>query len=402
MRGMTGLLRSERRLRWFFAAHLQGALGAGAGYVALMVLAYDRIGSAWGATAVLLADFLPAMLLGPLLGSLIDRTSRLGGAVLSDLIRAVAFAGLVFADGTLALVAFALLAGFGTALFRPATYALLPSLVGSDRVKSANALYLAVRDAGQLLGLMLAAALLAISSPELVLGLNAVTFALSALLLTRLRGQVRAVVTPTSATKAARNDAPGLLRDRFVRTLVITSGLVTLCAAMMNIGELVLAQQDLDAGATGFALLTAAYGLGLIGGTLCAGRDGGDTRVTFFVGLGGVAAGMLGTALAPGLGFAMCTFAFTGAANGLFCTSKTTMLHRAVPERAHGRAFGLLDSLDSWGFGLAVVAGGALATAFGGRWLFAISGVLLALVFVGAAFALRHPRAGRLTSPVPV
>ena len=42
------------------------------------MLAYDRIGSAWGATAVLLADLVPAMLLGTLLGQLIDRTSRLG------------------------------------------------------------------------------------------------------------------------------------------------------------------------------------------------------------------------------------------------------------------------------------------------------------------------------------
>ena len=399
MRGMSTLLRSERRLRWFFAAHLQGALGAGAGYVALMVLAYDRIGSAWGATAVLLADFLPAMLLGPLLGSLVDRTSRLGGAVVSDLIRATAFAGLVFADGTVALICFALLAGFGTALFRPSTYALVPSLVAKDQVGPANALFMAIRDTGQLAGLMLAAALLAVTSPELVLGVNAVTFAISALLLTRLRGHVRpAAPAPADAPEA---DA-GVLRDRFVRILIVTSGLVTLCAAMMNIGELVLAQHDLDAGATGFALLAVAYGLGLVGGTLCAGRDGGDSRLAFFAGLGGVAAGMIGTALAPGLGFAMCTFAFTGAANGLFCTSKTTMLHRAVPERMHGRAFGLADSLDSWGFGLAVVAGGALTTAFGGRALFAISGALLVLVFAGAALAMRLPRARRLTSPVPV
>jgi hypothetical protein len=50
---VTGLWRAERAARWFFAAHLQSALGTGAGYVALLVLAYDRIGSAWGATAVL-------------------------------------------------------------------------------------------------------------------------------------------------------------------------------------------------------------------------------------------------------------------------------------------------------------------------------------------------------------
>src|SRR3954462_5002477 len=113
MSGMTTLLKTERHARPFFAAHLQGAVGAGAGYVALMVLAYDRIGSAWGATAVLLADFLPAMLLGALLGRLLRRTTRLGGAVLSDVIRGLAFAGLVFAHGTVALIALALLAGLG-------------------------------------------------------------------------------------------------------------------------------------------------------------------------------------------------------------------------------------------------------------------------------------------------
>src|SRR5690349_7512439 len=181
MRGFSTLLKAEPRTRWFFAAHLQGALGAGAGYVALMVLAYDRIGSAWGATAVLLADFLPAMLLGPLLGSLVDRTSRLGGAVAADVIRASAFGGLVLAHGAVSLVALALLAGFGTALFRPSTYALMPTIVAPERAATANALYGAVRDTGQLAGMMAAAGLLAVTAPELVLGINAITFALSAL-----------------------------------------------------------------------------------------------------------------------------------------------------------------------------------------------------------------------------
>ena len=69
MRSVWGLWREERRVRWFFIAHLQGGLGAGAGYIALMLLAYERIGSAWAATAVLLADLLPAMFLGVLLGA---------------------------------------------------------------------------------------------------------------------------------------------------------------------------------------------------------------------------------------------------------------------------------------------------------------------------------------------
>ncbi len=399
MRGISTLLEAEPRTRWFFAAHLQGALGAGAGYIALMVLAYDRIGSAWGATAVLLADFLPAMLLGPLLGSLVDRTSRLGGAVVADVIRALAFGGMLFAHSAVALVALALLAGFGTALFRPSTFALLPTLVAPGRLGAANALYGAVRDSGQLLGMMGAAALLALASPQAVLGLNAVTFALSALLITKMRGYVRAVA-PVATEDGAPNGLRDLLRDRVVRILILTSGLVTLCAAMMNVGELVLATNDLGAGATGFALLTSAYGVGLIGGAFCAAYS--ETRPAFFAGLGGVAAGMLGTALAPGLAFALVTFAFTGAANGLFCASKTTMLHRLVPEHLHGRAFGLQDSLDCWGFGLAVLAGGALTTLLGARAVFAVGGALLLVVCgLTALLLIRQPRRRLVTSPAP-
>jgi hypothetical protein len=69
MRSVTELWRAERGSRWFFAAHLQAAVGTGAGYVALLLVAYERIGSAWAATAVLLADLVPAMLLGAVLGA---------------------------------------------------------------------------------------------------------------------------------------------------------------------------------------------------------------------------------------------------------------------------------------------------------------------------------------------
>src|SRR4051812_22580867 len=148
----TSVWRTERRARWFFAAHLQSALGTGAGYVALLLLAYSQIGSAWGATAVLIADLAPAMLLGPLLGGLIDRTSRLGCAIAADVIGALAFLGLAFAHGAAQLVALALLAGLSSALLRPATCALLPAIVDAKRLSQANGIFGAVRETGQLIG----------------------------------------------------------------------------------------------------------------------------------------------------------------------------------------------------------------------------------------------------------
>src|SRR5690349_5549099 len=202
--GVTDALRfwrSHRDVRAFFIAHGQGAVGDAAGYVALLLLAYDRLGSAWAATALILADLGPAMLLGPFLGALVDRHGRLRSAIVSDVIRAVAFAGLLFVHSVAGMVALALFAGLGTALFRPATGALLPTLTTSDRLGPANALASMLRDGGQLLGPALAAGLLLVAGPETVLGFNAVTFVVSALLLTRLRGHVRPVAPPENAQK---------------------------------------------------------------------------------------------------------------------------------------------------------------------------------------------------------
>src|SRR3954469_18190504 len=165
-RGLTAVWRAERRARWFFAAHLQGALGTGAGYVALLLLAYEQLGSAWGATAVLIADLAPAMLLGPLLGGAIDRTSRLGCAIAAELIGALAFAGLVFAHGAVALIALALATGIGSALLRPATCALLPAVVSRENLSAANGIFGAVRETGQLIGPALAGGVMMLASAQ--------------------------------------------------------------------------------------------------------------------------------------------------------------------------------------------------------------------------------------------
>jgi MFS family permease len=386
---VKALWRGERRARWFFVAHLQGALGTGAGYVALLLLAYEQLGSAWGATAVLIADLAPAMLLGPLLGGLIDRTSRLGCAIAAELVGALAFAGLIFADGAVALVALALAAGLGSALLRPATCALLPAVVTPQRLHAANGLFGAVREIGQLLGPAVAAALLLIAAPELVLALNAATFGLSAFLMTRLRGHVEPGTPDTAADQAGPSNVIGVLKEPFTRSLILTSGAVMLVAGATNVAELVLAKDQLGGGASGFALLVAAFGCGMLGGSLSGARTDEALRGRYLLAIGLLGAGLLATAAAPVLPLAMLAFAFAGAGNGLFLVTVRVLLQKLIPETAHGRAFGLLDAIDSWGFGAAIVAGGALAASFGGRATFAIAGTLALLVLIGAARVMR-------------
>ena len=72
---MLALFKS-RSLRRFFLAHGQSELGSGAAYVALVLVAYHRLHSGWAIAVVLLADFLPGIVLSAPCGALADRVSR--------------------------------------------------------------------------------------------------------------------------------------------------------------------------------------------------------------------------------------------------------------------------------------------------------------------------------------
>src|SRR5213079_1837238 len=102
----------------------------------------------WAITFVLMADFIPAMLLGPDFGAAADRWSRRRVAVAADLMRAAAFIGIAFVGGIWATVGLALLAGAGAGLFTPAILAALPSLVDESRAPAATSLYGALTDVG--------------------------------------------------------------------------------------------------------------------------------------------------------------------------------------------------------------------------------------------------------------
>ena len=395
---MPSLLR-RTPIRWFFLAHLQSGLGAGAGYVALMLVAYERIGSAWAATAVLLADLLPSMLLGPLLGGLVDRTDRLRCAIAADVIRAAAMAGLVLAGGTAALIALALVAGLGNALFRPATCALLPALVPAERLAAANALYDALRNAGQLLGPACAGALLLVAAPEAVLGAQRRH-------LRRLRA---------AAAAAAPRDPP----DRRTRTPARRSLLAETGAglrAVLGDPRGAHARRDLrrrgpggghDERRRAGARPGGARAPAAPASPRCCAPTASAWSTGSLLGAGGTGARRPAPPLPrepracsrPDCSArrppSRCpprwrASPLTGAGNGLFVVSDRILLQRLVAERFHGRAFGLLDAFDAWGFAGALLAGGALASVAGGRATFAVAGAGALAVLLVATFALTY------------
>src|SRR5690349_16605405 len=198
---MFGAALSEAPARRFFAAHAQSCLGSGVAAVALALLAYERFGTAWAIAAVLIPDLLPAIVLGPLLGALVDRIGWRTCVVVADVLRFAAFAVIVFASSLELMIVGALIAGLGNALFGPAALAGLPRLAGGERGRAAAmGLYGAIDDLGLTAGPALASVALAIVSPAALMGFNALTFLVSAVLVAGVRTRERDIVEARPAS----------------------------------------------------------------------------------------------------------------------------------------------------------------------------------------------------------
>lgn len=408
MRSTIELLRREPAARLFFAAHAQSSLGTGAAYVALVVVAYDRFRSPWAIALILLAEFLPGMVLGPLLGAAADRWSRRSCAVAADLVRAAAFMALPFVDSFAATVAVAALAGAGNALYRPATLAALPTLVAKSRYPAATALWGAFTDIGYTAGPALAALLLLLADADAVLAANGATFLLSAVVLTRIDfGRAPGGASPAAGVRRSllREAGDGMRAAGAragVRIIILASASVIVFAGLFNVGELLLAENELGAGSAGYSILVATYGAAVALGSL-AGSRGGTSRELVRRYLGGlllVGLGMLAAGFAPSFGVALAEFAVAGFGNGLLLVHERVLLQRTIPDGVLARVFGVKEMIESWAFAAAFIGGGVVASVLGTRELFIVAGGGGLVVFAIAAFALtRSLRADALEGP---
>ena len=104
------------------------------------------------------------------------------------------------------------------------------------------------------------------------MGLNAVTFAISAVLIAIDRRARRRRRAPARDHQLVRGRARGRARARRAArrsaTLLGSSTGVVLCIGITNVGEVVLAREVLDVGGTGLAVMVAAGGLGTVLGSL--------------------------------------------------------------------------------------------------------------------------------------
>jgi MFS family permease len=395
LRAVLDVLSNERRARWFLLACLQSAVGTGAATVALVVLAYERLQSPWAITLVLLAEWLPSMVAGPLLGAMVDRWSRRACAIVADLLSAVAFIALALVDSFAATVALALVAGIGISLWSPAILAALPSLVAPERQSAVTSLFGATRDAGRTIGPLVAAALFPLVGVETVMVVNGVTFAISAAAMALISfGERPGEAAPGGWRRLLAEARDGLVlswRLPGVAVILWSSTAIIFTVAMVNVGELLLAR-DVGAGASGYAMLVVAWGVGFAFGSLL-GASGGPLHVMkwrYATGAAVLGASVAAAAAVHAFGVMIGVFVVMGVGNGLFVVYERLIIHAAVPANLHGRAFAVLDMLTGWGYAAAFILAGGLIGALGTRPTLFLAGTATVIVSAFAALALRR------------
>jgi MFS family permease len=381
-----GLLRRSPAFGYLFLATAGSSFGTYLAAIALTVDVYDETGSGAWVAALLIADFLPIVLIGLLLGPLVDRLSRRRLMIVSDLARFGVFAALPFVNGPAAIVALAAVSGVATGFFLPAVYAGLPNLVPDEELTNANSLLQTVETLAWMIGPILGGVMLSVWGTSVPYVVNAVTFLVSAALVARIP-EPRLRSTDSLTRGHWRDVADGLrlvLTARPLRTVLVVWNVALIGSAAINVAEVVFAKKTLDAGNIGFGALVAASGVGLAFGSFLSapalGKVGLRRHYVGSIALMGVG---WGAAALSGSIWLAVVFVIGGAAgNGAAIVCNRLLVQRGAPDQYRGRALATIMSSNYAVLGLAMAGAGVLTDVVGARAVWAGAGV----VYLAAAF----------------
>lgn len=402
LNGPDAKLTGNRPLMLLLGAQLISNLGDWLHLLALLTM----VGLKWQATpweiaAISLCMAIPMLALGPFAGLAADKMNRKTLMIVSDLVRAVIVALLIFAGSMLQVYILLLLKGVMDVLFSPAKSGKLKELVPASRIDGAVGVSSAIEQITKIVGPALGGLLVAAFGISACYLIDAGTFLASAAILAFLpRGRKQeggAAAEEDGKLRSLRSEmADGL--KMIAGMPIILSGVVMLVCVLfvLNIADSqVVTLFRIIPGISGDLLgwCVAASGLGTLISAVASGRIGGSRYPLLFMGFGAVLMGAVFTVAAvatangePGIMIYIILFSaflLAGAGAGFVFVPFQAMLQKRTPVEYTGRVFGTANSLTSAAVILGPIAGGALVTASGPVAAFIVSGLLTVLLGFG-------------------
>lgn len=373
--------------------------------IALAVLVYDQTGDPLATTALFLGNrFLPAFVV-PALAARLDSLPAARTLAGMYVVEAVALVALAFTAGAFWLPLVIALACFdGTvastarALTRSATVALMEPI---GMLREGNATLNVSFSAMNAGAPVVAGVVVAFTSSAFVLALAAGLFLAQALVIAGAR-ELPTGEPETAPWKERLTEALAYVRrHRFLAPLLGSQALVMVLVMMIPPIEIVYAKESLDVGNAGFGILVAAWGVGMVAGSIVFARERARS-ILWLIALGtlGQGVGYLGMAAAPSLLLACAAASIGGLGNGVHWVAVVTAAQEATEERYQGRIAGLMEGLVTGAPGLGFILGGAVTAVADPRVTLVVAGGGAVVVMLATLPFLRAPSVARRVSAV--
>jgi len=387
--------RGFRRLALSYAVN---ELGDWMGIVALSVLVYDRTGSAL-ATAVLFlgTGFVPAVLAPALVARVEKPPPRFVLPVLYAC-EAAAFAGLAFFSAHFSLTAIFILATIDGALAlagRALTRAVVAAMLEpAGELRSGNAILNVAFTGGAAVGPGIAGLVVAGFGVETALLLDAVSFYAIAWILFAAGRLPQATPDPGNMLERLRAGLAYISGHGRLRHLMFAQGAAFVFFAAVIPIEVIYAKETLGAGDSGYGLLLASWGAGMVLGSFvfAALRRASLPYLLFFSTLT-IGAGYLAMAAAPSLMIACIAAILGGVGNGVQWVAVVSAVQELTSENMQARVMSVLESIGAATLGVGYLAGGVIATVVDPRatFFFAGAGVLAIVAIVTPILGTKWP-----------
>lgn len=312
---------------------------------AWLVLTLTHSSTALGIVVAL--QTLPVLLLTPYGGVVADRSDkrRIMIALQSAMAIQALVLGVLTVTGQVKVWEIGLLAavlGVNNAFENPARQSFMLELVGAERLRNAVTLNSVLVNVARTLGPAVAGILIASVGDGVCFLINAGSFV--AVIASLVTMDVRLIQRGTPAPRA-----PGQLREglRYVRG---TPDLAIPLLMMAAVGCLtyefqvslpVMASRGLHAGATGFGFMTAAMGIGAVGGGLLVAARGKTGLRPLTLAACGFGTAVGAAALAPSLAVELPALSLVGAASIAFMSTGNSTLQLTAAPSMRGRVMAL-------------------------------------------------------------
>jgi MFS family permease len=415
--GYVELLRTNRGFRLLWLGQVVSQMGDWFDTIAVYTIALRLTGSTRSVALIMVARFLPSVVMGPLSGVVADRFSRRSIMIASDFLRAIVVLGFLFVrrpDQMWLVYVLTIFQLAFSAFFEPAKTAAIPSIVSDRELLPANAIASVTWSAMLTIGAAVGGFVAGWFGTDAAFILDSLTFVASALLIIQVRFPKR---PPREKSKLNLMKALGITdtiegaryvkrRSRVFAYLLVKpawglgGGILTLLAVF---GERVFPVAGKTA--TGIGVLFTARGIGTAIGPIVARRWAGETRrqMQNSIGIAFLIGGAFYFAFAVSKSFVLALLFLLIAHTGgsILWVFSTVLLQRSVEDQFRGRVFAAEMALVTLTMAASNYAVGELMDRFGYSPQVVTAGVGIFFLLPGLIWFLTEKRWDRKEPVAP-